>query len=115
MQTLTFSTPQSQELTFTLLAAKASLQPGPTEVTLPLAVRGSCADSPALLLTLRGHVVMPDVETSADALDFGTVWNCHCKVRPLGQFDDLLSASKASSELEAGQLAASFKSRGEPC
>lgn len=73
--------PQSQDLTFTLLATKLSAPPGPCEVTLPLAVKGGCADSPAVLLTLRAHVVLPDVVPSAAALDFGTVWNCHCKVR----------------------------------
>lgn len=56
------------------------VQPGPSEVTLPLAIRGSCAESPAVLLTLRAHVVVPDLTTSVAALDFGTVWNEHCKV-----------------------------------
>ena len=64
-----------------MLSAKTMVQPGPIEVTLPLTLRSGCADSPAVLLTLRAHVVMPDVEASAAVLDFGTVWNSHCKVR----------------------------------
>jgi len=72
------------EVSITLLSAKSAVQPGPTEVTLPLAVRAGCADSPAVLLTLRAHVVVPDVVTSVGALEFGTVWNGHCKVRDGG-------------------------------
>ena len=75
-----FCHPQSQELTFTLLASKAAVQPGPTEVTMPLAIRGGCADSPAVLLTLRAHTIVPDLGLSTSALDFGTVANAHCKV-----------------------------------
>jgi hypothetical protein len=74
---------QSVEFTFTLLCAKSAVQLGPVELTLPLPLRGGCASSPALLLTLRSHVVVPDVSASATALDFGTVWNTHCKVRSL--------------------------------
>ena len=48
---------------------------------MPLPLRGGCASSPALLLTLRAHVVVPDVSASTTALEFGTVWNSHCKVR----------------------------------
>ena len=71
---------QSTELTFSLLAAKASVQPGPAEVTVPLAVRGGCAANPAVLVTLKAHIVMPEVEASATALDFGTVTHRNCKV-----------------------------------
>lgn len=47
---------------------------------MPLAIRGGCADSPAVLLTLRAHAVVPDLELSTANLDFGTVANAHCKV-----------------------------------
>lgn len=72
--------PQTAELTFTLLTAKGAAQPGPVEVTVPLTLRAGCADSPAVLLTLRAHVVLPDITTSTSTLDFGTVCNAHCKV-----------------------------------
>lgn len=75
---------QSTELTFTLLSAKSAAQPGPMEVAVPLTLRAGCADSPAVLLTLRAHVVMPDITTSAIALEFGTVCNAHCKVDGIG-------------------------------
>jgi hydrocephalus-inducing protein len=67
---------QSAEVTFSVLASKAWLQPGPQELTLPLQVKGG----PAVLLTLRALLVVPDVVPSSSVLDFGTVTTGHCKV-----------------------------------
>lgn len=67
---------QSREVTFTVLAAKSWVAPGPLELTLPLQIKGG----PAVLLTLRALVVVPDVVPSSSVLDFGTVSASHCKV-----------------------------------
>lgn len=68
---------QSIELTFSLTASKSWVAPGPLELTLPLGIKGG----PAVLLTLRANVVVPEVVPSAAALEFGTVSAGHCKVR----------------------------------
>lgn len=68
---------QSCEVAFTLTAAKAWLPAGPLELTLPLELKGG----PAVLLTLRAVLVVPDVLPSLTCLDFGTVTTGHCKVR----------------------------------
>lgn len=72
---------QSTEVTFTVMAAKAWLVPGLLELTLPLQIKGG----PAVLLTLRAMLVVPEVVPSSAVLDFGTVSSGHCKVRRLGR------------------------------
>ncbi len=57
-------------------SGKPQVLPGALEVTLPLAIKGG----PAVLLTLRSHVVLPDIAPSVTSLDFGTVQSSHCKV-----------------------------------
>jgi hypothetical protein len=68
---------QSTEVTFTVLATSKSVPAGPLEVTLPLQIKGG----PAVLLTLRALLVVPEVVPSISVLDFGTVSAAHCKVR----------------------------------
>lgn len=67
---------QSTEVTFTVLATKNWVPPGPMELTLPLQIKGG----PAVLLTLRALMVVPEVVPSISVLDFGTVSAGHCKV-----------------------------------
>lgn len=67
---------QSMEVTFTVMGAKGWLAPGPLELTLPLQLKGG----PAVLLTLRALLVVPDVVPSCSSLDYGTVPAGHCKV-----------------------------------
>jgi hypothetical protein len=68
---------QSTEVTFTVLATKSWVTAGQMELTLPLQVKGG----PAVLLTLRALLVVPEVVPSSSTLDFGTVSAGHCKVR----------------------------------
>lgn len=68
---------QSTEVTFTVLSAKARVPPGLLELTLPLYIKGG----PAVLLTLRALLVVPEVVPSDSVLDFGIVSTGHCKVR----------------------------------
>jgi hypothetical protein len=70
---------QSTEVTFTVLATKSWVLPGPLELTQPLQIKGG----PAVLLTLRALLVVPEVVPSSDMLDFGSVSSGHCKVRAL--------------------------------
>lgn len=67
---------QSTELTVTVMAAKGWVQPGPLELTLPLQIKGG----PAVLLTLRAVLVVPEVALKEMYLDFGIVGTGHCKV-----------------------------------
>ena len=50
------------------------------ELIVPLDVKGG----PAVLLTLKAQVVVPDIVMSATSLDFGTVPFQHCKVGRAG-------------------------------
>lgn len=72
---------QSMEVTFTVMGAKGWLAPGPLELTLPLQLKGG----PAVLLTLRALLVVPDVVPSSSSLDYGTVPAGHCKVHNMIQ------------------------------
>lgn len=67
---------QATEVTFSVLASKNWVPPGPMELTLPLQVKGG----PAVLLTLRALLVVPEVVPSSSMLDFGCVSAGHCKV-----------------------------------
>eukprot|EP00882_Tetradesmus_deserticola_P026703 GHRQ01029483.1.p1 GENE.GHRQ01029483.1~~GHRQ01029483.1.p1 ORF type:complete len:198 (+),score=28.14 GHRQ01029483.1:978-1571(+) len=67
---------QSTEVTFTVLSAKARVPAGPLELTLPLLIKGG----PAVLLTLRALLVVPEVVPNESVLEFGTVSTGHCKV-----------------------------------
>jgi hypothetical protein len=64
------------DVTITLQGQRSAVVPGPLELTLPVAVKGG----PAMLVTLRAVVVVPEVAVSATHLDFGTVHCGHCKV-----------------------------------
>lgn len=70
---------QSTEVTFTVAASKQHVQPGQLELTLPLAIKGG----PAVLLTLRALIVVPDILPSDTSIDFGAVGVGHCRVRTL--------------------------------
>ena len=72
---------QTLEVTFTMMASKPSVLPGPVELTLPLLIKGG----PAVLLTLRALVVVPEVVPSTAVLEFGEVSTGHCKVRNNGK------------------------------
>lgn len=72
---------QSSEVTFTVLATKSWVTAGQMELTLPLQIKGG----PAVLLTLRALLVVPEVVPSSSTLDFGTVSAGHCKVRGAAQ------------------------------
>jgi hypothetical protein len=67
---------QSTEVTFTVLSAKARVPAGPLELTLPLLIKGG----PAVVLTLRALVVVPEVVPNESLLEFRTVSTGHCKV-----------------------------------
>lgn len=67
---------QSTDVTFTVLATKSWVTAGPMELTLPLLIKGG----PAVLLTLRALLVVPEVVPSSSVLDFGSVSAGHCKV-----------------------------------
>jgi hydrocephalus-inducing protein len=67
---------EAQDITITLQAARSWVVPGPLELTLPLQIKGG----PAVLLTLKAVVVIPDLIPSASILDFGEVATAHCKV-----------------------------------
>jgi hypothetical protein len=67
---------QSTEVTFTVLSAKPRVPAGPLELTLPLLIKGG----PAVLLTLRALLVVPEVVPNESMLEFGTVSTGHCKV-----------------------------------
>eukprot|EP00775_Hariotina_reticulata_P008964 gene8964-9139_t len=67
---------QTLEVAFTMMAAKPWVLPGPVELTLPLLIKGG----PAVLLTLRALVVVPEVLATTTLLDFGEVSTGHCKV-----------------------------------
>jgi hydrocephalus-inducing protein len=68
---------QSQDITITIQSSKKWMAEGLIEVTLPLLVKGG----PAVLLTLRAVVVVPDLQPSVSLLDFGVVQTSHCKVK----------------------------------
>eukprot|EP00878_Enallax_costatus_P037075 GHUV01041837.1.p1 GENE.GHUV01041837.1~~GHUV01041837.1.p1 ORF type:complete len:174 (-),score=24.28 GHUV01041837.1:70-591(-) len=68
---------QSADVTFTVMASKTWVQPGPLELTLPFQIKGG----PAVLLTLRAVLVVPEVALNQSSLDFGTVGAGHCKVK----------------------------------
>ncbi|PNH08880.1 Hydrocephalus-inducing protein [Tetrabaena socialis] len=52
----------SAEVSVTLQAGKASVQPGPVELVYPITIKGS----PPVLLTLRAHVQVPDLKLSTE-------------------------------------------------
>lgn len=59
----------SVEVALTLEANKSSVQAGPIELTLPIAIK----NGPPILLTIKAHVQVPDLKLSQEVLDFGTV------------------------------------------
>jgi hypothetical protein len=66
----------SLDVALCLNTSKKGVGMGPLEVVVPLAVKAG----PPVLLTVRAEVVMPDMELSQTAIDFGTVRQGQCKV-----------------------------------
>ncbi|KXZ49496.1 hypothetical protein GPECTOR_21g722 [Gonium pectorale] len=64
------------EVAVTLQANKSNVQPGPLELTYPIAIKGS----PPVLITMRAHVQVPDLKLSSEVLDFGYCQTGQCKV-----------------------------------
>lgn len=62
---------------FSLTLDTALLPVGPTQCTVPVDVK----TGPAVLVTIRGNVVIPELQLYRDQLDFGAVQAGHCKVR----------------------------------
>ncbi|CAG9464033.1 unnamed protein product [Pedinophyceae sp. YPF-701] len=66
----------SLNLAMTLDTSLPQVQTGPLELTVPIVQK----TGPTVLLTLRANVVVPDLQLSTDALDFGAVQCGHTKV-----------------------------------
>lgn len=67
----------SIDMTLIMHTSKPHVTHGPLEVTFPVEVK----QGPAVMITVKAHIMTPDLKISSDTLDFGMVQPGHCKVR----------------------------------
>lgn len=73
----------SIEMTLSLNTTKCKAPNGTVDLTLPLEVKYG----PAILLSIKCQIMIPEVRLSHDVLDFGEVQSGHCKVMMVQVFN----------------------------